>query len=104
MRKIPPQHKSFLETYSDVAKAYEQLGSATQEWGPLDKKSRELIKLGVAVGNRHEGAVHSHVRRSLDAGATPDEIRHCILLAMTTIGFPSTMAAMTWADDVLNQE
>ena len=104
MRKIPPQHKSFLEAYPDVARAYEQLGSATQEWGPLDKKTRELIKLGVAIGSRHEGAVHSHTRRCLDSGAAPDEIRHCVLLSMTTIGFPNAMAAMSWAEDVLGKE
>jgi AhpD family alkylhydroperoxidase len=104
MRKLPGTFKRFLETYPDVAKAYEQLGKATQDWGPLEKKTRELVKLGVAVGNRHEGAVHSHTRRALDAGATPDEVRHVVLLALTTIGFPNMMAALTWVEDVLNTD
>jgi len=104
MRKVPGTFKRFLETYPDVAKAYEQLGKATQDWGPLEKKTRELVKLGVAVGNRHEGAVHSHTRRALDAGATPDEVRHVVLLSLTTIGFPNMMAAMTWVEDVLKVE
>ncbi len=101
MRKLPEKHKRFLEAYPEIAKAYEQLGQTTQEWGPLDKKTRELVKLAVAVGNRHEGATHSHTRRALDEGATPDEIRHVVLLALTTIGFPSMFAALTWVDDVL---
>jgi AhpD family alkylhydroperoxidase len=104
MRQIPPTHLKFREAYSEVAQAYEQLGKATQEWGPLDKKMRELVKLGVAVGNRHEGGVHSHTRRALDAGATPDEIRHVALLSLTTIGFPSMIAAMTWVEDILQAE
>ncbi|HZO91603.1 MAG TPA: carboxymuconolactone decarboxylase family protein [Chthonomonadaceae bacterium] len=104
MHKVPGTFKRFLETYPEVARAYEQLGKATQDWGPLDKRTRELVKLGIAVGNRHEGAVHSHVRRALDAGATPEEIRHVILLSMTTIGFPNMMAALTWAEDVLNAD
>jgi AhpD family alkylhydroperoxidase len=104
MRDIPRTHRRFRAVYPKVAEAYERLGESTQEWGPLDKKARELIKLGVAVGNRHEGAVHSHTRRALDAGATPDEIRHTVLLSLTTIGFPNMIAAMTWVEDVLDDE
>lgn len=51
-----------------------------------------------------EGAVHSHVRKSIEAGATAEEIRHTIILSTTTIGFPNMMAALSWADDVLNKE
>jgi AhpD family alkylhydroperoxidase len=104
MREIPKTHRRFRAVYPGVAAVYEQLGEATQEWGPLEKKTRELVKLGVAVGNRHEGAVHSHTRRALDAGATPDEIRHAVLLSLTTIGFPNMIAAMTWVEDVLDGE
>ena len=104
MRAIPPTHRRFREAYPEIARAYEELGRATQEWGPLDKKTRELVKLGVAVGNRHEGAVHSHARRALDAGATPEELRHVVVLALTTIGFPNMTAALTWVEDVLGAE
>ncbi len=82
-------------------RAYEALGAATQEAGPLDTKTRALAKLAIATGAWREGAVHSHTRRALEAGCTPEEIRHVILLATTTLGFPSMMAALTWADDVL---
>ena len=101
MREIPGTHLRFRDVYPDVAQAYERLGSATQEWGPLEKKTRELVKLGTAIGCRHEGAVHSHTRRALDAGASAEEVRHVVLLALTTIGFPGMMAALTWVEDVL---
>jgi len=104
MRPIPRAHRRFREVYPDIAAAYEQLGRVTQEWGPIDKKTRELVKLGVAVGSRQEGAVHSHTRRALDAGATPEEIRHVVLLALTTIGFPNMVAAMSWVEDVLPED
>jgi hypothetical protein len=57
--------------------------------------------LAIAVGALREGAVHSHTRRALEAGCTPDELRHVGVLAITTIGFPSTMAAMSWVEDIL---
>lgn len=104
MRKIPSTHLQFRDTYPEIARAYEALGKATQEGGPLDKKTRELVKLAVAVGNRHEGAVHSHTRRALDAGASPEEIRHAVVLALTTIGFPNMIAALTWVEDVLQAD
>jgi 4-carboxymuconolactone decarboxylase len=104
MREIPATHRNFRDDYPEIARAYEAVGKATQEWGPLDKKTRELVKLGIAVGNRHEGAVHSHTRRALDAGATLEEIRHVVLLSLTTIGFPNMTAALTWVEDVLQPD
>jgi alkylhydroperoxidase/carboxymuconolactone decarboxylase family protein YurZ len=53
------------------------------------------------VGARHEGAVHSHTRKALEAGCRPAEIRHAVLLSVTTMGFPNMMAALSWVDDVL---
>ena len=99
--RVPGRFKAFTEKYPSVAKAYSELGAATQAAGPLDGKTRALIKLGVAIGLQHEGATHSHVRKAIEAGATPDEVRHAALLAVTTLGFPGMMAALSWIDDVL---
>ena len=42
--------------------------------------------------------------RALAAGCSPDEIRHVVLLATTTLGFPSMMAVRTWVEDVLGRK
>ncbi|MBI5802453.1 MAG: carboxymuconolactone decarboxylase family protein [Verrucomicrobia bacterium] len=99
--QIPARYLRFQRSYPKVFKAYAALGAATQEAGPLPKKSRAIAKLAIAVGGRREGAVHSHTRRALEAGCTPDEIRHVVLLATTTIGFPAMMSALSWVEDVL---
>jgi len=52
--------------------AVEALGEVTQSAGPLDSKTRALVKLAIAVGALREGAVHSHTRRALEVGCTPD--------------------------------
>jgi len=101
MRKIPKRFLKFQKDYPDVAKAYEQLGAAAKKAGPLDAKTRALVGLAIAVGARHEGAVHSHTRKALEAGCAPKEIRHAVLLSVTTMGFPNMMAALSWVDDVL---
>ena len=100
-KKLPSAYKQFAAAHPRIIEAYETLGEATLTDGPLDRKQAELVKLGIALGARLEGAVHAHVRRARDAGATPEEIRHAIRLGTATVGFPSMMAALSWANDVL---
>jgi alkylhydroperoxidase/carboxymuconolactone decarboxylase family protein YurZ len=104
MSKVPGWYEEQRKRYPEVLKAYEALGKACQGAGPLDGKTRSLAKLAIAVGARLEGAVHSHARRSLEAGATIEECRHVVLLATTTIGFPATMAALSWVEDIVKKE
>jgi alkylhydroperoxidase/carboxymuconolactone decarboxylase family protein YurZ len=101
--KVPGRYLKFQKLYPKVLKAYETLGQATQEAGPLPLKMRALVKLALAVGARLEGAAHSHTRRVVEAGCSADEIRHVILLATTTLGFPGMMATFSWVDDVLER-
>jgi alkylhydroperoxidase/carboxymuconolactone decarboxylase family protein YurZ len=53
------------------------------------------------VSARLEGGVHSHVRRAREQGATASEIRHLVVLAIPTLGFPNAAAAFTWIEDLL---
>ena len=98
---MPARYQHFEKSYPEVMQAVQALGEAAQSAGPLDSKTRGLVKLAIAVGAMREGAVHSHTRRALDVGCTPDQLRHVGVLAITTIGFPSTMAAMSWVEDIL---
>lgn len=101
MSTPPKFYLKFAEDYPEIFKAYEALGNSVHTAGSIDSKTRALIKLGISTGARLEGAVHSHARKAIDAGATPEEIKHTILLALPTIGFPSTMAALSWVEDIL---
>ncbi|PYT36563.1 MAG: hypothetical protein DMF52_06820 [Acidobacteria bacterium] len=67
MPKVPGWYKEQKRNYPEVFRAYEDLGEVCRKAGPLDGKTATLVKLGIAVGTRHEGAVHSHTRRSLEA-------------------------------------
>ncbi len=101
MTQIPKRFLQFTEDYPVVAGAYEELGNAVHKAGPLDEKTRALVKLAISIGARLEGAVHAHVRKALKAACTAEEIRHVALLALPTIGFPAMMAALSWVDDIL---
>lgn len=101
MPHIPAPYKRFVKDFPEVSKAYSAFAKSCHEHGPLNEKTRRLVKLGVAVGLCSEGAVKSHARRALQIGASPDEVRHAVLLGMTTVGFPQTIAALEWLQEVL---
>ncbi len=100
MAHLPAPYKRFVKDYPDIDKAYSAFAQACHQHGPLDEKTRRLVKLGIAVGLGSEGAVKSHARRALQLGAARDEVEHAVLLAMTTIGFPATIAALEWVREV----
>lgn len=95
--KLPGTYKLFCGRFPALAEAHDAMTDAAFVAGPLDEKTCLLVKIGVSAGAGLETAVKSHVRRATEAGATEAEIEQAILLAMTTIGFPRTVAAWTWA-------
>ncbi len=101
MQDLPERYTKFRNEYPSVAEKYESLGKELKEAGPLDAKTAALVKLGIAIGAGLEGSVHSQTRKALDAGASSAEIKQCALLAITGIGFPSSMAALSWVEDIL---
>lgn len=98
----PGAYQDFKHRYPAVVEAYEKLGKTCHWQGPLEPKTRELVKLGICLGAGLEGAARAHVRLGLASGATADEIRHAALLATTTLGFPATMRSMGWIDEELD--
>lgn len=96
-------YRHLKQQYPDYLDAVEALGTAVRHAGPLDEKVVQLIQLGAAAAIRSEGAVHSHTRRAQEAGATPEEIRHTLIALTSTIGFPTVVAAISWAEDVMGE-
>lgn len=103
-RDIPDHYTSLKQRFPRTMDAIENLGSTVVDEGPLEKKVGHLVKLAAAAVSSSEGAVHSHTRRALEAGATADEIYHALLLLVSTAGFPTVAAAISWADDVIREK
>ena len=96
----PSDHnENFRQQHPKVWDAFAKLADECQGEGPLDDKSRKLVKLALAVGAGLEGATHSAVRHALDAGLTREELDHVAVLAITTLGYPSAMRALSWIRD-----
>jgi AhpD family alkylhydroperoxidase len=102
--KLPIHYANVQQRFPEMMKALEALGTAARQQGPLDHKTTHLIQLAAAAALQSEGAVHSHVQRAVEAGATRDEIYHTVVLLVSTIGFPRTAAAISWIDDMLRRQ
>jgi 4-carboxymuconolactone decarboxylase len=101
---LPDVYLKFRDDFPAVAVALDKLGEVADAEGPLDERTARLVKLGLAVGAVSQGAVRSNARKALAAGATPAEVRHVGVLAVTTCGFPAAIAGIGWIDEVLSAE
>ena len=105
MSDQPPKHfTKFSKNYPEVAEAYSELGDAVHNAGPLDEKTRALIKIAISGGSKTQGAFHAHVRKARRLGISYEEIKHVAILSTPTIGFPNMMALMSWIEDVEKKE
>ena len=100
---LPEHFVRIRSRYGKFFAALEELGKSAKSEGPLDDRTAHLVQLAAAAAIRSEGAVHSHTRRALDAGASPDEIYHTVIVLTSTIGFPNVAAALSWVEDVIEK-
>jgi len=101
MEKLPRTFKDFVKKHGNVWDAHEQLTRACAETGPLDRKTRELIKIGISVAAQLETATQRHAIMARENGATAEEIYQAVLMTMTTCGHPTAVAGWQWANDAL---
>jgi len=92
--------KEFFEKFkNDVAKMKEQApdtvnGFATMfskimKDGTLSLREKELIALGIGVAQRCVPCIRAHVQKSLDAGATKEQILEAASVAVMMGGGPA---------------
>jgi AhpD family alkylhydroperoxidase len=100
MEELPSGAGEVARAYPAVWEAYAALGIATAEAGPLDQKTRRLVKLALSIGASSEGAVHSHTRRAISEGVSKDQLKQVALLAIATLGLPQAVKGLTWIEDI----
>jgi 4-carboxymuconolactone decarboxylase len=98
---LPDIYQHFERAFPNVQATHQELARRCYEAGPLEERTARLVKLGIAIGAQAEGAVRSHTRRALAEEMRPEELRHVGLLALTTIGFPHTVAGLGWIEEVI---
>jgi AhpD family alkylhydroperoxidase len=85
------------ELIPETLKAFGELSRAAQKPGILDRKTKELIALAIAVGGRCDACIAYHARGAGKAGASRQEIAETLAVAIQMGGGP----AVNYATDAL---
>ncbi len=94
MQEVPKPYADFKMRFPQILEKNEELGVLIHEHGgPLDEKTRWLVKLGISAASRHQTGVATHAAKAREAGASQEEIVHALLLVIPTCGFPTFMEA-----------
>jgi AhpD family alkylhydroperoxidase len=105
MKEALPEHfTKFVDKYPDVWKAHQKMTEACADCGPIDRKTRELIKIAVSGAAGLETAVERHAIMAAQEGAKEEEIYQAILQLVTIVGFPRASAALKWAERALTAD
>lgn len=104
LKKPPKKYRAFVERYPELGEAWDLMHRAEEKAGPLDERTRRLIKLAVSIGAGREGSVHASARKALSMGILPEEIEQTVAVCSSVMGMPGTVAAFTWVRDVLDAE
>jgi 4-carboxymuconolactone decarboxylase len=99
MKDMHAAFTRFKAEFPEVYARHEALGREVHEnAGPLDEKSRWLIKIAISAACNHKRALATHIKRAEDAGVAEAEIKHALLLLIPTAGFPTFMKAYAVLD------
>ena len=101
--KLPGKFKEFVRRYPELGQAHQKIGEAVESYGTLDRKTIELIKIGLSIGAGLETATRSHVRQALQHGASEAEVEQAALLAYNTCGWPRMVMAWTWVREQIER-
>ncbi len=101
---LPDVYVRFREYFPQVATAQDALAQEVAAASPFDERTARLLKLALGMGAQAPGAVRSNARRALSAGVSPGELRAVAVMAITTCGFPTSIAGLKWIDEVIGGE
>ena len=77
----------------DTMKGFSALAQAATRDGALDKKTKELIALAIAIATRCDGCIGFHAEALVRLGATRQEVEEALGMAVYMGGGPSLIYA-----------
>jgi AhpD family alkylhydroperoxidase len=89
----------YVQHSPDIGKSFGGFMKAAQEQGVLDKKTKELLMLGLACAFRCPFCTEEHIERAKQAGASEAEISEALLI--TALEGAGTQ--LHWARDVFQK-
>lgn len=102
--KLPGKFKQFVAKFPLLGEAHAKIGNAVDAYGPLDRKTIELMKIGISIGAGLETAIKSHVRQAMQHGASEAEIEQVVIAAYNTVGWPRMIMAWSAAREQIERK
>lgn len=91
LKELASQGRELRSLIPGVYEGFGQLHAAAFAEGQVDKKTKELIALGIAIAVRCDGCIASHARGAATNGATEAEVAETIGVAISMSGGPGTV-------------
>lgn len=86
-------NKELSKLIPEALKGFMALEHGSTQNGPLGKKEKEFIAIGIAIADRCEPCISFHVQALMKAGGTREELGDVCAMAITMGGGPSLMYA-----------
>jgi len=94
MKDVHAIFTEFKAEFPGIQEKEEALGREIHATGgPLDAKTRALLKVAISGASRHLRALETHMAKARESGASEEELAHALLLLIPTCGFPTFMEA-----------
>ncbi len=90
---ISKQMAAMRQSLPAVMEGFSSLARAATQDGALDKKTKELIALALAVAAHCDGCIGFHTKALVHLGATREEVLEALGMAVYMGGGPSLMYA-----------
>jgi AhpD family alkylhydroperoxidase len=90
-RELAPLARELRQAIPDVLKGFAEMHDAAMAPGAIDRKTKELLALAIAISQRCDGCIASHARGAFQHGATRAEVAETIGVAILMNGGPATV-------------
>lgn len=90
-KRISQNLKTLRQDLPEVMQGFSSLAQASTKNGALDKKTKELIALGIAISTRCDGCIGFHTETLVKLGVTKEELEETLGMAIYMGGGPSLM-------------
>ena len=92
-KRISGDLRKLRQDIPETMKAFSALAQAATRDGALDKKTKELIALAIAIATRCDGCIGFHTEALVRLGATRQEVEETLGMTVYMGGGPSLMYA-----------
>jgi AhpD family alkylhydroperoxidase len=83
----------FYSENSEVYRSFTIMEQKTYHSKELDKRTKELIALGISIYMNCESCMEWHIKQAIDSGDTKEQIIEAIEVGIEMGGGPATVAA-----------